>query len=324
MNFKTIILTLLLITFVATINGQQIKPCSGKYRKEINGSFCNTPKELFALGNNQLYISCDNGLSWDKKKYIPINKTEVLSSICANDSVILVGTQIKDFDDEAHIYRSFDNGDNWQICGSGVFGSTTVNRIYLKNDTLFSCTGYGVFRSLNWGSSWQKCNSGLPSANKTFCMAGNDSILFVGGRYGVYYSKNGGQNWKPCKNGIAKESINQIVINNDDVYLLGKRIYHQKLPCNKVWIDITQGIQTTFINHLLCNDDKLYVSAFWQMYQKEGAHNWEIISLAVNKKIKNTDESIKGLPITSFIITDSTFVVSYSNKGAYLILDDND
>lgn len=117
------------------------------------------------------------------------------------------------------IYKSTDNGENWNKLNTGI-DQFEVYAVYInKADHIFVGTNYRdrLYRSKDWGLTWQIINNGY---NTVECWAigenKNGTILFAGdGQFGkLYRSSDYGNSWQLTANlpvlSFAVDSLNNI------------------------------------------------------------------------------------------------------------------
>ncbi len=92
-------------------------------------------------------------------------------------SYIFVGTY-------GGIFRSSDNGDNWEPAG---LSSSTIYALITIGSNIFAGTSNtGIHLSTDNGNSWTDVNEGLTNLG-IFCLAADDTYLFTGtSRSGVF------------------------------------------------------------------------------------------------------------------------------------------
>jgi len=148
---------------------------------------------LFAAGALGVWVSDDYGMTWQNK----INITDGgFKSIVAQEGEAYaawgVGTA-------GSIYRSFDNGNNWQEM---AFQLPRMEELALRGNSLFAATlGFGVYASHDSSRTWTQINDGLTNP-VVQCLAGNDSFLFAG-TVGSSVFKLNLAHPNSCKQGIA-------------------------------------------------------------------------------------------------------------------------
>ena len=189
----------------------QWQECSnGIEGKDLSRGFIHNNEIWVGAGGNGLYKSTNEGNSWllsYATSYIPIR-------FCTNlNNVFFIGQgSVSD-----RIYRSIDNGLNWENVSSGTSGDKW-DLITYNNELYLAAYGYGVYKS-QIGYSWSQINNGLNSLNIQ-CLGYKDNTLFCGSRSnGVSRSTNSGQNWDPANNGLLTYDVRGLCSNENGIFL---------------------------------------------------------------------------------------------------------
>jgi hypothetical protein len=126
---------------------------------------CSIDTMTFALSKNELYISNDYGLIWEKTspKYdIPPREPIDFSTIANQGKFLYIAGP------RSGIFRSSDYGSTWKdITGSLGQLFSRNDRLFLEffGEYVFIATAYGVFTGKNDGQKWVDVSSGLPVDN---------------------------------------------------------------------------------------------------------------------------------------------------------------
>lgn len=135
-----------------------------------------------------VYISTDNGASWNQKisglAALGVNAKKIISA--GNILYAAVGGN--------GVYKSTDNGINWFASNNG--NGLTTNSVSLIENKLYSLTDDGVFYSTNSGSSWTGMNNGLSGFDlRASCILKDGTALYRGGYNGIFKSTDDGNSW---------------------------------------------------------------------------------------------------------------------------------
>lgn len=205
----------LLIVFVLLLNTanfiSQWQECSnGIEGKDLTQAFISNNEIWVGAGGSGLYKSTNEGNSWllsYATSYIPIR-------FCTNLSNIFFMGQGSLSD---RIYRSVDNGLNWENVSAGTSGDKW-DIITYSNELYLAAYGYGIYKS-QIGSSWTLINNGLNSLNIQ-CLGYKDNYMFCGSRSnGISRSTNVGQNWDPANNGLLTYDVRGLCSNESGIFL---------------------------------------------------------------------------------------------------------
>ncbi|MBN2148269.1 MAG: hypothetical protein JW726_12830 [Anaerolineales bacterium] len=173
------------------------------------------------------------------------------------------------------IFKSTDNGVNWQSANDGQTADTCVNNLAIhptNPNIVYIATAYeGVYKTTDGGASWTQL-SGLP-VNDVRSIAihpQNPNIVYVGLQYkGVYISSDGGASWNPLIAGMEpNDSIWAIIFdpaNPDTVYAGSHQTgVYQWLPDESRWTHINLGLRTRAVTDLAISSDGsvLYASTY--------------------------------------------------------------
>ncbi|MDD5465178.1 MAG: hypothetical protein PHP73_02390 [Candidatus Omnitrophica bacterium] len=220
----------------------------------------NTPLALFAGTSAGLFISRDNGRSWDKENKI-IGNTAVLNlDYCHNqNSVIYLAAA-------SGIFKSSDYGKNWERIFLSHPGEDNQNEFdgeeadipeessdirFVKaginnaNLVYFSCAK-GVYRSLDQGRSWDKLSEhGLLNRDvKMLCLSGSLQI-FALSQSGVFIYEDG--RWREVSFGLSAGKLNYFTLDTmDNIYVAAEGgIFKAKQDSQAVFI--RQGLIQEYI-----------------------------------------------------------------------------
>lgn len=128
--------------------------------------------------NQGVYVSTDNGLTWNSTSLMG----NTIWSIVADDSQVIASAD--------KIYRTIDNGQSWIPIGVGFTGYLALsgNRIYSAMS--------GLRVTSNNGLDWSLINSDAGTS-----VIAEDSLVFFGTQDGkIYRSTNFGQTWETTFN----------------------------------------------------------------------------------------------------------------------------
>ncbi|HMQ70585.1 MAG TPA: hypothetical protein PKA90_16495, partial [Ignavibacteria bacterium] len=158
-------------------------------------SFASNYQFLFSVVNNGISFinrTSNSGITWTLLNN-PIEGYLYEIKLTAKDNFIFCGIGNANGNQSGKIYRSSDNGDNWELINSGhnsvIFLAASPTDIYA------SFSNQGIFRSSDYGNNWISINNGL-NTNQVFSSlisAGN--YLIISSTYSSYRSNNNGESW---------------------------------------------------------------------------------------------------------------------------------
>lgn len=207
----------LIILLVVQVTSAQWTPTAAVQYRENISTFCSARNGTLFAGTTDKGVirSMDNGKTWTiKSAGLPINY--YVYSMVSLDSVIIV-TGLN-----GSLYRSIDQGDNWNSSDSGISDSTVIRCFMIQNKQIYTGTSKGLYLSDNYGLSWNLLTTiGLPAnADVTALAVWKNVFLAAVKDSGLYILPNR----KKCES-IQPElealgrSISDISINGESVYI---------------------------------------------------------------------------------------------------------
>jgi len=144
------------------------------------------------------YYTSDRGDVWyEIDSLSPVREFNCFAS---GDSFLLAGSD--------RIYRSTDDGNHWTEVDSSP-GSSPINSIFIKEDTIYTATGGywwqfgewgGVYKSTDGARNWSLI--GLRGTMVTSLTIVGD-IIIAGGSSSIYRSDDNGNSWNRSDSGFA-------------------------------------------------------------------------------------------------------------------------
>lgn len=166
--------------------------------------------KLYAVNRNDgLFVSTDFGDNWKKLGFSPQDKYTYC--IAGYGSNIFLGTYFG-------IYRSTDNGVNWELATRGFWDKyfTIVYSLSIYKNAITAGTSDGIYRSTDNGNEWFHYGGREPI--KSLSQIGD--IIFASGNYGNFYvSSDNGANWTDLSWGLDLSNINLMVIKDNYLYV---------------------------------------------------------------------------------------------------------
>lgn len=173
-------------------------------------------KNLYSKGSNiygasrGVMHSSNFGETWSDYRGEIMIRAYSIKCVTTVGNIIIAGS------DGIGIYRSSNNGVNWELPNYGLEwwpGNMVIYDFAVLNSKVYAATYSGVYVSEDQGIRWNRLSNGLPSREvKSFAQWGNK--LFVGiNYYGVYLSEDYGASWKPFSDELDNKLINRITVN---------------------------------------------------------------------------------------------------------------
>jgi photosystem II stability/assembly factor-like uncharacterized protein len=283
----------LIFCFTGNVNSQWIHfngPNGGQVLTVIS---CNN--NIIAGTKNGLRVSSNFGVSWSSS-YLPYT---FFGALAVQDTVIFtVATS-------ANLYRSFNYGQSWSSCNSGINSSGTLcltsggGKMFAGTVNTMVNNG-GVYISGNYGSSWTQAGLTTSSIYKmthcgNYAIAGTATSLyyssgpnyttwnFIGGYDSIYCLASGTSSVFLCtKSGIYRSTNNGLYPYN---LLMTGNFKSAAVNGNTVFASNTSG--TTF-------------------YSTNNGDNWSTVT------------GLQGINITSLAFSGSNIIAGSAVYGVYI------
>ena len=245
---------------------------------------------LIAGSDTDLYISNDNGLSWN------ISNNGLLGDqvycIESNSNDIFVGTT-------QGVYKSVDSGLTWTYSSIGI-PVTKINDFEITGSDIFCATNSGVYKSTNNGLTWSLINS-LPAITSNMynspikLASSSNGIYVVLKAKGLFFSNDSGISWNDISPIMSNNPIVSgatLCINNGVLYL------GTNSPANwngggHIYTSNDNGV--TWVNEVLTNNsnaidiygNNIYVSSYEGVLKSviSTGYYWENIGMGVANKV---------------------------------------
>jgi hypothetical protein len=175
-----------------------------------------TNGNTFAIAGNALYVTRDNGATWDPRIAFPSADSASALAVPNADS-IWVGTET------GRVFRTTRTGSGWQALTAltsprpGAFVSDLL--VDSSGLTLWATIrafgGGRVFVSTDGGAHWTDRSAGLPPlpVNAIAVDPADRNRLWVAADLGVYQTLDGGQHWAAYGTGLPNAYVGDVVFN---------------------------------------------------------------------------------------------------------------
>lgn len=173
-----------------TNNNAQNWDGSGVY---FTNALASNVNYLFGGTEYGVYVSADGGITWSFTDNIL--STNYITSLAVQGNNLFASCLY------GGVFRSTDNGNNFQQIDSGMDYNTAAWCLAVSDTGIFAGTGSGVYLSTDSGNTWAKVNSGLTDTG-VYSLAINGRNLYAGTTEGVFISNNFAMSWTISDSGF--------------------------------------------------------------------------------------------------------------------------
>ena len=184
-----------LTTYSTDFFGNPVITTSIAYSFGISGN------NIFAGTNGNVFLSTDNGTTWNIDTAGMGGPGNVTAFAFAGANLLAAA--------ENGMYLSTNNGTSWSPVnlGSGAAYETLVQpyAVVASGNDLFAGGSWGIDLSTDNGSSWNPVDSGLAYGPNISAVAISGTDILAGDQYGqgVYLSDNNGATWSTVNSGFS-------------------------------------------------------------------------------------------------------------------------
>ena len=213
---------------------------------------------LFAIIENTVYLSYNNGKSWMR----PTGYNGYANCLTALDSELFVGATGVLFSD--NLGASYQTRNQNLPQHPRVFAILATDSVLVaavtSDDPVFVWDAYVSFdKGKNWSVAQDLTNTYVG------CFASDGLTLYAGTQYGVYRSADNGRNWSGI--GLADKSIYAIAAKGDTIYAgENNSDGHLYLSTDQgISWDLVpgNGLTTTWFNSIVIKDQYIFVASLW-------------------------------------------------------------
>jgi len=275
----------------------------------VSGANTSTPVLFMGTADSGVFISTDNGTSWQARNSGLPNDT--VSAIVVSVGNLFVGTH-------SGVFRSTNNGTSWMPANTGIPADFFVGQFCVVGSntsppTLIASAGdlnakAGVYRSTDNGANWVEADAGIPSNAfiADFTVTGTNTPspkLFAGCAFSVpplYSSTNEGTTWSKSDNGepYTVNSLAVIDTNAPSPILFTDGIF-RSTDNGASWTEARNGLPLRAgITNFAVSGKNIFASS------------------AVNGVFLSTDSGISWRAVNTGL--KDTFVIDLAVTGSYL------
>lgn len=217
---------------------------------------------FIAGAQNKVYLSSDDGSSWNTSSVININTGSVEASILFNNN-LYVGTI------PTGVFKSTNNGLTWIELNNGFIGlgSNGISSFVIRDGILYCSTfGAGVFylNNLN-GEQWITYQDNFPvgiSGTVTDLILNNGTLISSGGGNGyIYRNESGTTQWNEVFvfNPLPNSFVVSDLYSNDNFIFAGSNFkIHSSSDNGLTWNYLFDGLPNGFDYYLAGASGKIY------------------------------------------------------------------
>lgn len=228
--------------YLSTDRGKNWKQISSGMPTNLNGvnTILVKGKNVYAGTDSGVYISNNNGASWQKSKNI-IGFS--IKSLIIKDNNVFAGTK------GGGVFMSSDTCKTWIAVNTGLAGN--VSSLAVSGTNIYAGTDYGVYISADNGGLWKLVNNGNTLFSEILSLTATGNYVFAGTRYGgVFKTSDNGLHWIPVNNKFYCHTIYTMVANDSDIFAGTKYggVYIYKKGNNN-WKSINNGLTINAVNN---------------------------------------------------------------------------
>ena len=199
-------------------------PGNGPFADQVT-CFASSSTNLFAGTWKGVFLSTDNGTSWNKVGNNGLTNLHVLS-LAVSGQNLFAGTL-----NDGGVFLSTNNGTNWTLVNTGL-PNYDILTLAVSGTNLFAGTnGRGIFRSTDNGTSWTPADSSFPvgiklEASRISALAVKGTNLFAGAGGFVFLSANNGTSWTQSNIVPGGGEVDALAISGTNLFAgLGGSVY---------------------------------------------------------------------------------------------------
>lgn len=257
---------------------------------------------IYAGSDNRIYISRDNGVSWQESNIISPD-VDFISALIKHENKIFVGTY------NFGVFYSNDEGMTWNSLNNGLsgLGSESISEFAIRGSYLYAGTyGSGIFViDLNSLSRWNSFNNGLSFSvsYNIYSLKNINGMLYAGAGGNSSYFKNreNSDEWEEIVFGGMWGEPNSmydiLIIDNQFLVAASYGIYRSSDEKNWQYLNLGAGSinEANFAIH----NNKIYVH-----YTKGSGRTFWFTSIDKGNTW-NFLEDQRGVDVLSVLVVDN-------------------
>lgn len=204
--------------YAGTGNGIYVSGDNGQNWVQSNEGLTNHNLSSLISSGNSLYVTCNNsGTSSVGNVFVSSDEANTWHDITTDltrlfiNAIEVIGPNIL-VGTFAGVYKSSNNGSNWEQSNNGLNIVTTIKTLKSDGTQLFTGTEFGAFKTLDDGQNWIPIGRGMtapkykvPRIIRSFAISGSN--FFTGTDAGVFLSYNMGDDWIPKTLGLTSFNV---------------------------------------------------------------------------------------------------------------------
>ena len=200
--------SILILFFIFIFNPiyAQWQKIQGIYGGTVNTIFYSDNKIYAGLEGGGVYISTNNGESWQESNTGLTGGALSVYTINKIDSNILIGTS-------QGVYKSKVNSNLWESANVGIHqvSSTRINKIHILDSTIYLATDANLYTSHFYPLNWKLYGDSNNIKSYSSIASIGDSLIAII-ENGIYVSPKVNFNWVKRDSGIVENSLSHISI----------------------------------------------------------------------------------------------------------------
>ncbi len=222
----------------------------------VTAVYCHNGKLLAGTSNKEIFISSNQGTTWDKSTIMlnwGITNGNWINWFYSSHDTIYAATGC------SGVLRSDDGGATWNFEGNGLPYATSayqpVRILAAGIDTIYAGTENGLYKTGISFTYWRKTGF----TGKVFSLVINDSVLYAGSDSGVYSSSDNGRTWN--LQGLSQDSVLCLTFSQNQLMAgTNKGIFRQDRASGQ-WIQVGGGTLSGHIRNMIPYYSNLFVTA---------------------------------------------------------------